>query len=162
MKQLIFWRHAEAEVESASGKDADRALTKRGRKDAENMAKWLAQYLPDDVEIWASPALRCQETASALQKRTGWVITASEVLGIHSNCQQILDLLHQFTAEKTVVFVGHQPNLGLCIASLLKNSPHACAVKKGSVWWLRRPKSATQSSSALQMVLYAVQQPALI
>jgi phosphohistidine phosphatase len=161
MTHLIFWRHAEAEMESASGRDADRVLTKRGRKDAANMAKWLAQYLPEDAELWVSPALRCQETASELQKRAGLVMSTSEVLSIHSSAQQMLELLRQLSSEKTIVMVGHQPNLGLCIADLLEMSPHACAVKKGSVWWLRQRKLTIASGSALQMMLYAVQQPAL-
>lgn len=46
MANLILWRHAEAEAESVSGADADRALTKRGRKDAARMAKsaFASQY----------------------------------------------------------------------------------------------------------------------
>ncbi|MGA9911314.1 MAG: histidine phosphatase family protein, partial [Paraburkholderia sp.] len=53
---LILWRHAEAE-EFASG-DLARALTTRGRKQAQNVAKWLRTRLPEDAVILASPAVR--------------------------------------------------------------------------------------------------------
>ncbi|HSG92153.1 MAG TPA: histidine phosphatase family protein, partial [Methylotenera sp.] len=65
MKDLILWRHAEAEDISATGKDTDRVLTKRGRKDAAKMAKWLVKHLPADTVVLCSPALRCQQTAAA-------------------------------------------------------------------------------------------------
>lgn len=38
MANLILWRHADAEILSVNGNDIDRALTKRGRKDAAKMA----------------------------------------------------------------------------------------------------------------------------
>ena len=34
MERLILLRHAKAEVDAASGRDFDRALTERGRRDA--------------------------------------------------------------------------------------------------------------------------------
>ena len=56
MANLILWRHAEAEDLSLTGADSDRALTKRGRKDAAKMAKWLHQHLPANTEVLSSPA----------------------------------------------------------------------------------------------------------
>ena len=65
--QLILWRHAEAEDNATS--DAARALTSRGRKQAEKMAHWLRTQVGDELKHWrviASPAVRAQETAAAL------------------------------------------------------------------------------------------------
>ena len=46
MANLILWRHADAEDNSVTGLDVDRALSKQGRKDARRMADWLDQFLP--------------------------------------------------------------------------------------------------------------------
>ena len=89
MENLILWRHAEAEVESVSGKDTDRALTKRGRKDAVKMAKWLVQHLPANSEILCSPARRCLETASALHDQSGLAINVADFLSIDSSVARI-------------------------------------------------------------------------
>ena len=66
MANLILWRHADAEDDSATGLDADRALSKQGRKDARRMADWLDQFLPQNTTILSSPAKRCLETVAAL------------------------------------------------------------------------------------------------
>lgn len=62
---LILWRHAEAED---GLDDLARALTKKGQKQAEDMAAWLSKNIPKETRILASQALRSQQTARALSK----------------------------------------------------------------------------------------------
>src|SRR2546423_6235921 len=63
--ELILWRHADAE--DANGKeDGERELTKKGRKQAERMAKWLRPRLEGDWRIVVSPAKRALQTAKPL------------------------------------------------------------------------------------------------
>ena len=167
MANLILWRHAEAEVESVSGKDTDRVLTKRGRKDALKMATWLQQHLPGNTEVLSSPARRCLETAAALQcvntahktKRQQQSallnVSVCDFLTIDSSVEMIAKNLINLGEDKTLLIVGHQPNLGLLIAKLLGLKEHACAVKKGSVWWLRQ----RLVNGALQTSLFTVQLP---
>jgi phosphohistidine phosphatase len=155
MANLILWRHAEAEVVSGSGQDIDRALTKRGRKDAAKMAKWLAQHLPANTEIFCSPARRCLETTAALRDLTGLEINVVEFLGIDGSVGHIAQKLTDEDSTKTVLIVGHQPNLGWLIAKLCGMDDSACVVKKGSVWWLRQ----RFLEGALQYYIYTVRQP---
>src|SRR4051812_38633179 len=93
MANLILWRHAEAEDQSDTGLDNDRALTKNGRKDAAKMAKWLNEYLPQGTLILTSPARRCQETAAALNdannKKSKREIKLAEFLGTDSSVELI-------------------------------------------------------------------------
>jgi phosphohistidine phosphatase len=167
MANLILWRHAEAEVESKSGKDVDRALTKKGRKDAAKMAIWLHQHLPADTEILCSPALRCQETAAALVDLSGrekqneirYEIKIAEFLGIDSTVETIAKKISNDDSSKTILIIGHQPNLGLLIAKLLGMHDNACVVKKGAIWWLRQRNIPNLSGSATQTYLFAVQHP---
>ena len=158
MANLILWRHAEAEENSETGLDADRALTKAGRKDAAKMAKWLNEYLPQNTEILCSPAKRCLETVSALNRLTenkrNYHINIESFLGVDSNVESIAKQLLNDDSTQTKLIVGHQPNLGLLIAKILGMNDSA-VVKKGAVWWLRQ----RSIDGAIQTYLFTVQNP---
>jgi phosphohistidine phosphatase len=154
MTDLILWRHAEAEDVSASGKDTDRALTARGRKDAAKMAKWLDKHLPADTVVLCSPAKRCQETAAALSVLNQDKIKTEDFLSVESNVERIAFALPSYYSAKALLLVGHQPNLGLLIVKLLGLHQSAGVVKKGSVWWLRQ----RLVGGDLKYYIYAVQQ----
>lgn len=154
MVNLILWRHAEAE--SASGKDLDRALTKRGRKDAAKMAQWLNQHLPADTVVLCSPARRCLETAAALHDLNNIDIKVAEFLSVDSTAERIeKEVTTAADSSETILIVGHQPNLGFLIAKLLGMHQSACVVKKGAVWWLCQ----RLVNGAVQYYIYTVQQP---
>lgn len=157
MANLILWRHAEAEDQSTNGTDADRKLTKKGRKDAEKMAKWLSEHLPKNTELICSPAKRCLETASTIQNLTNLKINIVEFLNTDSTVKKIVKQLVNADSSKTILAVGHQPNLGFLIAKLLGQQENTCVVKKGAVWWLRQ----REQDGALQTYLYIVQLPDL-
>ena len=155
MTDLILWRHAEAEDVSASGKDADRALTRRGRKDAEKMAKWLDKHLPAGTVVLCSPARRCQETVTALSALNHAQIKIEDCLSVESNEVRISKTLTNYDSAKALLLVGHQPNLGLLIVKLLGMHQSAGVVKKGAVWWLRQRLVGDD----LKYYIYTVRQP---
>ncbi|HEY9277552.1 MAG TPA: histidine phosphatase family protein [Methylotenera sp.] len=155
MADIIVWRHAEAEDVSSSGKDTDRALTKRGRKDAVSMAKWLYQHLPTVTLVLCSPAKRCLETAAALSALNQVQIKIEDFLSVDSSVEQIANALASKYSGKTVLLIGHQPNLGLLIVRLLGMHQSAGVVKKGSVCWVRQ----RTDGDAKSYYIYAVQQP---
>jgi phosphohistidine phosphatase len=155
MANLILWRHAEAEVLGANGLDTNRALTKNGLKDAAKMAKWLNQHLPPNTEILCSPAKRCLETAEALQNFSRLEIKIADFLSVDSTVEQIAKKITNGDSTKTILVVGHQPNLGMLIAKLLGMNESACVVKKGAVWWLRQ----REVNGVLQTYLFTVQHP---
>jgi phosphohistidine phosphatase len=128
---LILWRHADAE----SGiPDEERRLTAKGRKQAERMAAWLAQRLPENYVVLSSPARRAQETARALTKNFE---TRVEV-GTLATPQVILEAAAWPRSEETVIVVGHQPTLGQAAAIALTGNVFDWGVKKAAVWWLAR------------------------
>lgn len=157
MANLILWRHAEAEAESASGKDTDRELTKRGRKDAAKMAKWLSQHLPADTQVLCSPARRCLETAGALHVLNNAEVKVSDFLGVESTVERIFKAVADSDPTRTLLVVGHQPNLGLLVSRLVGMGPQACVVKKGSVWWIAQRFVDGEA----QHYIYTIQQPDL-
>jgi phosphohistidine phosphatase len=155
MANLILWRHAEAEMNSKTGADTDRALSKTGFKDAEKMAKWLNQHLPPNTEAYCSPARRCIETASALQKLNPIEIKVVDFLSVDSTAEIIAKKVCSSDSSKTTLIIGHQPNLGLVITKLLGMNESACAVKKGAAWWLRQ----REVDGVMQTYLFTVQHP---
>jgi phosphohistidine phosphatase len=144
--ELVLWRHAEAED---GFPDMKRALTEKGHKQAEKMAGWLESHLPEDARILVSPAIRTQQTASALTKDFSTV----EALAPGADAQTILQAAGWPRAGGTVVIVGHQPTLGEIVARLLVNSDDSLSVKKGAIWWLANRKHGNSAETLLKAAL---------
>jgi len=129
---LILWRHAEAE-DARGGDDLGRALTVRGRRQAERMAAWLAPRLPAGARVLASPARRCQETAAAL----GRPATTVDAIAPGASGEAVLAAAGWPGEAGAVVVVGHQPTLGLAAALVLGAGDSRRSLRKGAVCWLR-------------------------
>lgn len=129
---LILWRHADAE-DARRGDDLGRALTPRGRDQAERMAAWLAPRLPAATRILASPALRCQQTVATL----GRPATTVAAIGPGASAEAVLAAAGWPDAGDAVLVVGHQPTLGETAARAMGETGESWSMKKGSVCWLR-------------------------
>ncbi len=165
MANLILWRHAEAQLQSATGTDAERPLTKLGRKDAARMAEWLNEFLPKNTEILSSPAIRCLETVAALQQlnktKSKREVKVVDFLSVDSSVAEILKQVSNDDTSQTILIVGHQPNFGLLLAKLLGLKAGDLVVKKGAVWWLRQRYLPNLDGGVTQTYLYSVQHPSL-
>lgn len=148
---LILWRHAEAEEGSD---DMQRALTRRGQKQASAMATWLRKQLPDDFALLASEALRSQQTA-ALFAKSYEVVPA---LNPDASVEQVLAAIDWPRSGKTIVLVGHQPYIGRLAATLMSEQPLLWSVKKGAIWWL----SHRERHGIEQIRLKAMMTPAML
>ena len=125
---LILWRHADAEDGTD---DLERRLTSKGRKQAEQMAAWLLERL-DDFEVVASPAVRAQQTAEALGRK----ITTVKALAPGASTNAIIKAAGWPGGDRTVVVVGHQPDLGNAVAYLVSGHESDWRLKKGALWWI--------------------------
>ena len=134
--ELILWRHADAED---GADDLRRKLTARGRRQAEGVAKWLAQRLPAGYELIASPADRAQQTAQALGNK----FRTREELAPGASVQAILEAAGWPGGKGVVIVVGHQPDLGRAVAHLVAGSKADWHVAKGGFWWLAHERPAT-------------------
>lgn len=145
---LIIWRHAEAHEAAAGEDDLQRALTPRGRKQAERMAAWLEAQLPQGTRILSSPAVRADQTVRALGRK----YKVRDALSPGASVQDVLETSGWPDAKYPVLLVGHQPSLGGLIAHLLQMPDAACAIRKGSVWWLRNRNREGQDQTVLMAV----------
>jgi phosphohistidine phosphatase len=149
--ELILWRHAEAED---GVPDGERALTKKGRKQAAALAAWLKPHLPKHCRILASPATRTQQTAATLELP---FVTTREI-GVGATADEVLGAAGWPGAGGTVLVVGHQPTLGRVAALLLGGAEADWSIKKGAVWWFTRRVRDGNG----QVVLRAVMGPDLL
>jgi len=145
---LILWRHAEAELLQAGQDDSERRLTTKGERQAERMAEWLNQRLPESTRIIVSPAVRTQQTAKALD-RSFKTLTALSTAG---TVEDLLKAARWPDASEPVLVVGHQPTLGIVAARLLTGQDQRWSVKKGAVWWLRQRDREGESQVIIQAV----------
>ena len=102
---LILWRHAEAED---GVPDLERGLTDKGRQQADAAARWLRPYLNDQVDVWASQALRSQQTAEAL----GLPYAVKPELNPINHVEELPALIAAHKGADYLILVGHQPWLG--------------------------------------------------
>ena len=148
---LLLWRHADAEDGIP---DAGRALTKKGLKQAKQVAQWLKPRLPDDCLILASPARRAQQTAAALELP----FTTERRIGLQANIADLVAASNWPLGKRTVILVGHQPTLGQLAARLLAGEPSDWNIRKGALWWF----TSRTSHDDTEVVLRAVVSPDLL
>jgi phosphohistidine phosphatase len=141
---LILWRHAEAEQ---GGRDASRALTKKGEKQARRVAAWLKKRLPQGTSVLVSPARRAQQTAKALTPKFKTVAA----LDVGASGQDVLEAAGWPGSKGAVVVVGHQPTLGQAAALALADTGSDWDLKKGALWWLAQRKR--DSSTIVRAVI---------
>ena len=145
--ELILWRHADAE--DANGKeDAARELTKKGRKQAERMAKWLRPRLDGDWRILVSPAKRALQTVKPLDMPYG----ESLAVGTATSPKSLLREVGWPEAEANVLVVGHQPTLGEVAGEIL-GAGDDLAIRKGAIWWFVARASGDNVDVVLKTVL---------
>jgi phosphohistidine phosphatase len=62
MRRLMLLRHAKTENDAPSGRDQDRRLDERGRKDAAEIGGFIAHRPPFPDHVLVSPAVRAHQT----------------------------------------------------------------------------------------------------
>ena len=150
--QIILWRHAEAEDLAPS--DHARQLTVKGQKQADAMARWLKQHVDSDLAQWriiASPAIRTQQTAAALDLR----FATEPAIAPDTSSSAMIAAAGWPDAKDNVLVVGHQPTLGMVAAQLLNGVESYLSVKRGAIWWFE----ARHRDGKIQTVLRAMATP---
>lgn len=134
--KLFIMRHGPAEDQSASGLDADRALTSAGRDRARNVGRLLLEEGEAPLTIVSSPLVRSLQTAeivAAICHPTGTAngptktgapngtlieFSVRRELAPAGNALSLVRALLQVRARR-VLFVGHEPDVSILATSLL-------------------------------------------
>lgn len=127
--ELILWRHADAEDAGPAG-DLSRRLTKKGRKQAERMARWLNARLEGEWRVVCSPAERALGTVEPL----GREFEVSEQVSTSATARSVIEEAGWPSGERVIV-VGHQPTLGEVASRLLGAGGGEFSVRKGAILW---------------------------
>jgi phosphohistidine phosphatase len=131
MRRLMLLRHAKTENEAPSGRDQDRRLDERGRRDASEIGNWIGQHPPFADSVMVSPAVRAHQT---------WDI-AWEAMEDHAPPPQIEFLPELYGADpaqlletirsavatdpKRLMLVGHNPGMHELALALIGSGDNA-------------------------------------
>lgn len=143
---LILWRHAEA---ADGAPDDERELTAKGVRQAEKIAAFLRQHLPEHTRILVSPSMRTQQTVSALTSR----FTLAPAIAPGASAQAVLQAARWPDGGGTVLVVGHQPTLGEVASLLLGCNDSSLSIKKGALWWFSRREREGPAQTTLRLVI---------
>jgi phosphohistidine phosphatase len=124
---LILVRHATAEDREdflqKNKEDSLRPLTPKGRKRMEMMTDQICKWVPSVDLIVTSPYTRAVQTSEILRKKYPKVrMSVASELVPHSPPQAFIRWLKmQPAAVKTIVAVGHEPQLSTFMTYLLSS-----------------------------------------
>lgn len=132
---LFVWRHADAgEPRDDADADFQRELSGRGRVQARDTAGWLLASLGKPFTVLSSDAPRAWQTAAFLAPPVALesLRPGRSVLSLQA------DLVRHWPGrDGPVVLVGHQPQLGGLLATLLGQRETPITIRKAAVWALR-------------------------
>lgn len=121
MARLLVLRHGKTELASESGRDFDRELVSRGRRNSADMGALIRDHMPKPDMVLASPAMRTRQTAE-------WVLST-----LDPECQPVFDdhiynasgealfrsLKEHAGGASTVLMIGHNPGMVLLSQMML-------------------------------------------
>ena len=130
---VFIMRHAEAVEGSETLQDEWRYLTEKGRVTAEKMSVAIAEIGPKARLIITSPLTRAVQTAGiaagkACRKNR---VVASGLLLPGAEIAELIAQLKGYSDAKCVMLVGHEPQLGVLVATLLGREDGSITLKKG-------------------------------
>jgi phosphohistidine phosphatase len=115
--KLYFMRHANADWPGWSGPDAERPLTKKGRKQSRRMAKLLCRLEVAPELILTSPLPRAFQTAEIVAQRLGAEFKEESALAKGFNLAALRAII---TRRKAIdlMLVGHEPDFSAVLKQL--------------------------------------------
>jgi len=148
--KLHIIRHAEAIERSAALPDSQRYLSCRGRKRFRKVAACLRKMEIAPDYILVSPLVRAVQTAEILAEtiRFNGELQISAGLAGGPDIAALAEILQARSSAAEIVIVGHEPELGELVVSLLR-LPAPCKLTKGCVVSLEIALKKSGLSAAL-------------
>lgn len=123
-RELLILRHAKSSWDSDARSDFDRPLSKRGKRDAPRVGRFLmsAGLVPDYVV--SSPAKRARQTvlAACAEMNIGEQQVQWDERIYHASTGALMDVLSESQADaRRVLIAGHNPGLEMLVQTLCKD-----------------------------------------
>jgi phosphohistidine phosphatase len=156
--ELILLRHGKSPslVEAGVTRDEDRPLAEVGRHQAKRAGKALAELDSRPDLVLVSPLLRARQTAEQAVKGMGKEPESKifEPLASGADPEQLIEALSPFTNKKSLMLVGHQPDLGALASRLLFGSvSSAISLKPGGMLLLETDRLSGDGAAELRWLL---------
>ena len=153
--ELYFLRHGEADWPDWEKSDDERPLTKRGKKEIHEVARFLKRVKARPDLIVTSPLPRASQTAEIAADHLKVKCCEDKLLSPGSGRQELERLLKKYP-EESLMIVGHEPDFSHTISQLtgasLKLSKAGVALveldrswRSGRLLWLFPPKFSRRS-----------------
>lgn len=150
--EIYFLRHGEADWPDWEKSDDERPLTKRGKKEMHEVAKFLKRVKAGPDVIVTSPLPRASQTAEIAAEHLKTKSRKDKLLAPGCGRQELERVLKKYPAESLMI-VGHEPDFSHAIAQLtggeIKLSKAGIALveldrswRSGRLVWLIPPKIA--------------------
>jgi phosphohistidine phosphatase len=130
--ELYFLRHADAgDPMTWQGDDADRPLSKKGRRQSKNLMRLLDDLHLRVDAVLTSPKLRAADTAKIVAKALGQKAHADDRLSIDFGEDALARLIAEWgPSVQRVVLVGHDPDFSHLVSWLAGTS---ITMRKGAL-----------------------------
>jgi phosphohistidine phosphatase len=134
MRRLMLLRHAKTETDAPSGKDRDRRLDDRGRRDAAEIGGWISRYPPFPDRVLVSTATRAQQTWETAWEAMKNLVSQPQVEFLPelygADPKHLLQTIRMASVSdpKRLMLVGHNPGMQE-LALTLTGSGDAAAKK---------------------------------
>jgi phosphohistidine phosphatase len=128
MRRLMLLRHAKTEKDSQSGLDRDRKLDARGRTEAPQIGRYMAQHKLVPAIALVSPAQRTRETAALLGGELSPQPAVVEIADLYgADPGELLRVLHDEAPAdaQTALIIAHNPGLHELALTLTVQDRHA-------------------------------------
>ena len=153
--ELYFLRHGQADWPNWDKPDDERPLTKRGKKEMRDLAKFLGRLKVQPNMIVTSPLPRAAQTAEIAADYLKAKLRRDELLAPGFGMSELRTVLKRHHA-KVLMLVGHEPDFTIVISELtgaaLKLSKAGVALldvnpefEEGKLLWLFPPKFARKA-----------------
>ena len=131
---VYVMRHAEAVEGSDTLQDEWRYLTEKGRAAAEKVISSIVRIGRKPRLTITSPLTRAVQTAEIAAEKACRrnVVVASELLLPGADISELVTYLKGCKDAKRVLLVGHEPQLGSLVATLLDGEDGSISLKKGA------------------------------
>jgi phosphohistidine phosphatase len=113
--RLLVIRHSQA-APARSRPDAERPLTSEGERRFRDAARGLARLVPSPDALLTSPVVRARQTAALAA--AAWGLEPVVEDAVASGVDAILDLLHRYPRDASIVLIGHEPTVSGLVAQL--------------------------------------------